>query len=165
MVVMVIIVLASGMVIVSMAPALSDARLRSGSRMVVSVLNYARSYAAAHQTQTRVVFDRAENGIMVEVLVRDQNLEEELRPLQTSVGKYRKLPTGLTLGAVRKPGTDEEEDYIGFTQTGQAEGASVAITDSRGRQRRIIVDGITGRCVVESDEANANPQSETRYPE
>ena len=160
MVVMVIFVLMSTAVVVSMAPALSDARLRSGTRMIVSVLNYARSYAVAHQTETRVVFDRIENGIMVEAKMRDEKGEEGLVPLTTSVGKYRRLPRGLELAPVEKPGTDEEEDFIGFTQIGQSERAAVVITDSKGRLRRIIVDGITGRCMVESDEAN--PESEIR---
>jgi len=164
MVVMIIFVLMSAVVVVSMSPALSDARLRTGTRMIVSVLNYARSYAIAHQTETRVVFDRIENGIMVEARMKDEKGVESLVPLTTSVGKYRKLPNGLVLDPVEKPGTDEEEDFIGFTQVGQSERAAVVITDSKERQRRITVDGITGRCVVESDGANTNPKSETRNP-
>lgn len=163
MIVMVIIVLMSAAVVVSMSPALSDARLRSGSRMIVSALHYARSYAVAHQKPTRVIIDRAENGVVVEAMRSDEKGVEQLIPLTTSAGKHRTLPRGLEMSAVEKPGTDQEENFIGFLETGQAEQASVTITDVRGRQRRITVDGITGRCAMESD-GDANPQSAIRNP-
>ncbi len=159
MVVMVIFVLMSTVVVVSMAPALSDARLRSGARMIVSVVNYARSYAVAHQTETRVAFDRTETGIRVEARMKDEKGVESLVPLTTSVGKYRRLPRGLELAPVEKPGTDAEEDFISFNQVGQSERAAVVITDSKGRVRRITVDGVTGRCSID-----ANSKFEIRNP-
>lgn len=161
MVVMLIFVLMSAVVVVSMSPALSDARLRSGARMIVSMLNYARSYAVAHQTEARVVFDRTENGIVVETKALDERDEEQVVVLTTSAGKYHKLPGGLQIEPVEKTGSDEEQEYISFSRIGQAENASVTITDSKGRQRRITVDGITGRCVVESD---ADASSKTGIP-
>ena len=157
MVVMLIIVLMSTAVVIAMSPALSDARLRTGSRMIVSALNYARSFAVAHQALTRVVFDRATNTIRVETVTRDQNGEEQVTPLTTTVGRPRTLPKGLEISALEKPGIDEEQDFVGFTQTGQAEGATITITDIRGRQRRILIDGITGRCAIDE-----NPKPETR---
>lgn len=150
MVVMVIFVLMSTAVVMSMSPALSDARLRSGSRMIISVLNYARSYAVAHQTAARVSFDRAGNGIVVEAMMSDEKGEQTLTPLTSSVGKYRKLPSGLEIAPIEKSGTDEEEDFISFTQIGQSETAAVTIADSKGRQRRITVDAITGRCSIDA---------------
>ncbi len=157
---MVIFVLMSTAVVVAMSPALSDARLRSGSRMIVSVLNYARSFAIAHQTPTRVSLDRVENGFVVEAVMNDEKGEKRLTPLTTSAGKYKRLPAGLQIAEVRKLGTEEQEDFVGFLETGQAEHASVTITDAKGRQRRITVNGITGRCVIESDE-DADPKADT----
>ncbi len=163
MVVMLIFVLMSTAVVVSMAPALSDARLRSGARMVVSMINYSRSYAVAHRTEARMVFDRVESGIVVEAKELDEHNEETVLPLTTSAGKFRRLPNGLRIEPVEKPGTDEEEDFIVFSKIGETQSAAVTITDAKGRQRRITVDGVTGRCVVESVD-DAGPKSSKRNP-
>lgn len=165
MVVLVLVVLMSAVVVVSMSPALSDARLRSGSRIVVSMLKYARSYAVAHQTQARVAFDRQENGLVVEAVALDEKDEKVLTPVTTSVGRYRRLPNGVRIVAVDKPGTDEQEDYVGFTEAGKSETATVVIADAKDRQRRITVDAITGRCEIEPDLENAHPTSKTRNPQ
>ena len=165
MVVLVIVVLMSVVVVVSMSPALSDARLRSGSRLVVSMLKYARSYAVAHQTEARVAFDLQENGLVVEAAALDDKDEKVLTPVTTSVGRYRRLPNGLSIAAIEKPGTDEQESYIAFTEVGKSETATVVIRDTKERQRRITVDAITGRCEIEPDVGNAYPTSDTRTPQ
>ena len=61
----------STVVVVAMGPALAEARLRSGRRMALAALNYARSYAAARQTYTMVALDRERGAVGVRARVRD----------------------------------------------------------------------------------------------
>ena len=143
-----IMVVMSTLVVVSMGPALREARLRSGCRMIVSALNYARGYAVTRQTYTRVVVDEAGCGVSVEARVRDQNDEERLVPVTTPSGRYRRLPREVVVADVRKLGTDRDERFVGFSQLGQADNAVIRVVDVRGKQRVITVDAITGRCTV-----------------
>ncbi|HEY3415956.1 MAG TPA: prepilin-type N-terminal cleavage/methylation domain-containing protein, partial [Armatimonadota bacterium] len=76
MVVMAIIMIIGSVVSVSLAPALADARLRNASNMVISMLGYARSYAAAQQTETRVVIAETRDGLEMRALVKNENGEE-----------------------------------------------------------------------------------------
>ena len=152
MVTLVIVVVMSTLVVVSMDKALSEARLRTGCRMVVSAMIYARSSAVAHRTYTQVVFDRVNNAVSVQSLARDERGEERMTPLTTPSGRYRRLPRGVEIMRVTKPGTEEEENFVRFSDIGQAEDAVVAIQDAAGKNRTITVDAITGRCAIETGE-------------
>jgi len=150
MVTLVIIVVMSTLVVVAMDKALSEARLRSGCRMVLSAMIYARSSAVAHRTYTQVVLDRAENAVSVQSLARDERGDERMTPLTTPSGRYRRLPRGVEIVRVTKPGTEEEENFVRFSDIGQAEDAVVTIQDAAGKNRTITVDAITGRCAIET---------------
>jgi prepilin-type N-terminal cleavage/methylation domain-containing protein len=151
LVVLVVLVIMSTVVMVSMQPALDDARSRSGYRMVASAFNYARSYAITHRTQTRVTFDSDGTGIGVEALITDQNGEQDMMPLTTQSGRHRGLPAGLTVERVEKPGVPEEERYVAFSQLGQAEEAVIMLLDARGKGKAIVVDPVTGHCRIEAE--------------
>jgi prepilin-type N-terminal cleavage/methylation domain-containing protein len=148
MVVMVIIALMSGLVVVSMGPALRDARLRTGCRIVASAMVYARSYAVTHRTNARVMLDKPTGAVWVLAQVTDERGETSLRPVLTQPGRRHKLPQGVKIANVRKPGIDEEEDFVSFTQLGQSEDAAILIEGPTGKERIVTVDSITGRCAV-----------------
>ena len=143
-----IMVVMGTIVVVSMGPALGEARLRSGCRMILSALTYARGYAVTRQTDTRVVLDKTGNGVCVEARVRDRNNVERLAPVTTPSGRYRRLPRGVAIVDVRGPEIDRDDSFVGFSQLGQADGAVITVVDARGKTRAITVDGITGRCSV-----------------
>jgi type II secretion system protein H len=151
MVVLVIMALMSGLVAVSMAPALRDAKLRTGCRIIASALVYARSYAVTHRTNTRVVLDKPTGAVWVLAQATDERGETTLRSILTQPGRRHKLPEGVKIAAVRKPGVDEEEDFVSFTQLGQSEDAVVTVGGANDRSRTVVVDAVTGRCTVESD--------------
>ena len=151
MVTLVIIALTSAVVVVSMGPTLRDAEMRSGCRMVISAMNYARSYAVTRQTYTRVALDKGRGILCVYRRVRLPSGEEGMLPITTPSGRSRRLPEGLTIVEILKPGVPEEETYVTFTELGRSEDAIVTLADSRGRERRITVDSITGRCAIETD--------------
>ena len=150
MVTLVIIVVMSTLVVVAMDKELSEARLRSGCRMVVSAMIYARSSAVAHRTYTQVVFDKASNAVSVELLARDERGDQRMMPLTTPSGRYRRLPRGIEIARVTKPEAEQEENYVRFSELGQAEDAVVTIQDATGKKRMITVDATTGRCAIKT---------------
>jgi len=150
MVVLIVMVVMSSVVVVSMGPVLGESRLRSGCRMIASALNYARSYAITNRAYTRVLFDRAKKGVCVEAYVADRTGEGRMRPVTTPSGRFRRLPRGIEVAYVWKPGIDEEERQISFTQLGRSEDAVITVVDERGRERAINVDAITGRCAIKA---------------
>ena len=147
-VVLAIMVVMSTLVAISMGPALGEARLRSGCRMIVSALKYARGYAVTRQTYTRVVLDEAGGGVSVEALVRDRNDAQSLVPVTTPSGRYRRLPRDVAVVDVQKLGAERDEFFVGFSQLGRADSVTITVADRRGKRRVITVDGITGRCSV-----------------
>lgn len=143
-----VMILVCSFVVVAMAPALRDARLRSGCRTVASALIYARSYAITHRTETRVLLDKSEGAVSVVCRATDERGEETLRPILTQPGRRHTLPNGVKILSVRKTGVQEDEDYVCFTQFGQSEEAVISIEGAGQKERRVTVDPITGRCAV-----------------
>ena len=153
MVVLTIVVLLAGTVVVSMTPALTDARLRAAGRMVIAAFHYARSYAVIHRADTWVTFEMDKNGLGVRTRDRDAETGEvldEMIALTTTAGRYRRLPEGIAIVAVDKPDAPGSEPTVQFNQFGAAQQAQVTLDDGHGRQRIITLDAITGRCVVEN---------------
>ncbi|MHB9023283.1 MAG: prepilin-type N-terminal cleavage/methylation domain-containing protein [Armatimonadota bacterium] len=151
MVVLAIMVVMSGMVAVSLAPAMADARMRNACSMVISMMGYARSYAAARQTETRVVIAETRDGLEVRVREANEEGDEELAQVLTPSGRYRSLPDGISVESVWKPSAEEEQLFCGFTPLGQTDEATITLVDKEGRRRLIHLDPITGRCKVEID--------------
>jgi len=167
MVVMVIMMLVAGIVLVTMQPAIRDARMRSGCRMIASALNYARSNAVSTNTVTRVVFEQPKNALgqnaqqqsfEVDVPTNDgltiaKGLSkigegQQLVALTTPAGRPRSLPEGVAITRIIKSGGAENEDWIDFTNLGQADQTLIELTDKSGQHRYIYLDPITGRCRI-----------------
>jgi len=163
----------SGVVVASMWPALSEARLRSGASMTLGALRYARSYAVTHRTRAAVEFDTRNQGVSVLIPETDDNGDESWRVLTTPAGRYRALPDGVFIAQIERPQTaqiavappataDDERETVTFSALGQAEGVRVILEDERkirpevehGIRRTIQVDAITGRCELVDEQAD-----------
>lgn len=151
----------SGVVLASMWPALSDARLRSSASIILGALRYARSYAVTHRTRAAVEFDTRAQGVSVLILETEENGEESWRMLTTPAGRYRALPDGVFIADIERSETeqnaaapaagDDGRETVTFTVLGQAEDARVILEDERGNRRIVQVDAITGRCELVDD--------------
>jgi Tfp pilus assembly protein FimT len=149
MVVMIVMALMSGLVVVSMGPALRESRLRSGCRIVAATLNYARSYAATQRTNTSVYFDKEKNGLGVQAQRADSRGSQEMVEVTTPSGSFRRLPQGVQITKVAKPGVSQEEDWVEFDDLGRSEAAVITIEYTNGKSRNVVVDAVTGRCAIE----------------
>ncbi len=156
MVTLVIMVLFTGVVAVSLGPALEDARLGGGARMVLAALRCARDYAVAHRTDAAVHLGDAAGGVGVYIREVDEDGAESWRPLTTPAGRSRPLPAGVEVAEVTDPATAEDAEHdpgVTFTALGRGEDVRITLRDARGRARVIVVDGLTGQCeVVRADE-------------
>lgn len=158
LVVLVILVLLSGLVMVAMGPSLEDGRLRSAARICLARLRYARSYAVSHRTSTAVLLDSTRHGILVMVEEPAQGTSDlpVWRALTTPAGRFVTFPEEVTVVAEATGTTDtvstapvEMSDLtdaqITFTLDGQAStGAQFLLTNTRGHQRLLVVDALTG---------------------
>lgn len=149
MVVLAILVIISGVAVISIGPALRDAKVRSACRIVASTINYARSRAVTTNSAVRVVFDSASVGVCVPV---EDSSVNEWRMLTTSAGKRHSLPEGVEIAGVAKTASVENGEWIEFSGSGEADGASIEVSDAAGTSKFVIVDSITGRCRVEATE-------------
>ncbi len=158
LVVLVIMGVLSGVVVASMVPALAQARLHTGARMVIAALRYARSHAIAQRTDARVLLIRANRQVAVEVPETAETIVPDevaaWRPLTTPAGRLRTLPMGITFAAVERPDGAEpvEEPTVRFTPLGQGETVRIVLEDAKGRQQAVVVDAVTGRCALAEDE-------------
>lgn len=138
------------MVVVAMGPALAEARLRSGRRMALAALNYARSYAAARQTYTMVALDRERGAVGVRARVRDIEGNERMAAVTTPSGGTRRLPRAVQLLRIEKPMAQEQEDFVVFTPLGQSDEAVIVLGANSGATRTVAVEALTGRYAVSS---------------
>jgi type II secretion system protein H len=160
LVVIFIMVIMSGVVMASLWPALSEARLRSSASMTISALRYARSYAVTHRTEATVQFDTERQGLSVLIQETGEEGEESWRVITSQAGQFRALPGGIEIAEVNRAETTnsstdesaETEDTVTFSALGQAEDIRITLSDERGNRRIIAVDAITGRCELTSDE-------------
>jgi type II secretion system protein H len=143
LVVLAVMAIISGAVIIAMGPALRDARLRTGCRTIMAALNYARSHAVTERTDTRVIFANDGNGVHVEEITADDRGEDVIRPVTTPAGRFHRLPDNVTMLVVKNSSVNE--NWIRFTELGQAENALIRIDDNYGRTWTVVVDAITGR--------------------
>jgi hypothetical protein len=164
MVVCVLLVLLTGAVTVSLVPALRDARLRSGTRIVLATLRAARDYAVAHATQARVRIGDDRRVVCIEVpdtSGTDASSTDAAtwRTLGTAAGHPRTLPEGVSIldavGAdlVSGTGTAATESGAGelavtFTVLGQGQDTRITLADAQDRRMMVVVEGITGACQV-----------------
>ncbi len=153
-----IIVIMSGVAVVAMGPALRDARLRSGCRIVAARLNYARSYAVATNLTARVVFD-SDHTVEMQVVATDSSGNETAVSMTTVGAKRQSLPDGVHITTVWKSGDVMDQNWVDFADSGQAEQALIEITDRDGQKMYVTVDPITGRGAVKTyDEVRRDSQ-------
>lgn len=146
-----IIVIVSGVAMVSLTGGVADAKMRSGCRMVASSLNYARSFAVSSGKKTRVVFEDGRR-IVVETSTPDSATgEEQFTVLTTGAGKSHILPDGLGVTRLVKKSGTQDENWVEFDKSGQSEPCVVEMTGNDMKKRYVVVDPITGRCRIETD--------------
>lgn len=147
MVVLVIIVIMSSIAVLSMQPALRDAKMRSACRMVASSLNYARSRAVATNNQIRVVFGQ-DQSVELQESEKDDSGNQQWDLVTTSAGGRYYLPESIEVSRVSKSDNVEDENWLEFSGMGQAEDARIEMTDDKDLKKYIDVDSITGRCRI-----------------
>lgn len=178
MVALVIMVLLSSLVMVAIGPALADARLRTGVRVVLAQLQYARSYAVTKHTETAVLFDKQSRGtsVVTHTLNTDStdgttsttstDSTDNWQTVATQEGAFRALPAGMVITDITRAATaaagdtpdtatatnNDETERVTFTALGQGEDVSITLQDAQGKQRIIVVDAMTGRCEVTSEQ-------------
>ena len=157
LVVLVIVVIMSGLAALSMGPALADARMRAGCRMVASAINYARSHAASSNTTTRVVF---EDDHSVEVAVvadsttatQDTNADQQMTVLTTAGGKHQTFPDGVRITGIAKAGNVVDENWLEFSKLGETDKTLIELSDAHDQKKYVALDPITGRCKIRNYE-------------
>ena len=160
MVALVIVVVMSGIAALAMGPALRDARMRAGCRMVASAINYARSHAASANTTTRVVFEddhSVEVGVMSDAsdtsgTSDDTNGDQQLTVLTTAAGKHQTLPDGVHITSISKAGNVVDDNWLEFSKLGETDKALIELSDRDGQKKYVSLDPITGRCRIRSYE-------------
>lgn len=139
----------SGTVLVAMWPALEEARLCTGTRLVIAALRYARDCAVTQQMTTEVVFDTDRRGVSVQRQVQDDAGQQTWQTITTQAGRFRTLPEGISFQQVSSQGSADEQNQqitVDFTPLGQAQETTITLHDVKGHQRTIHVDPVTGRC-------------------
>ena len=154
LVVLVIMMMMTGIVAVSLRPALEEARLRSAARMVIASLRYARSYAISHRTMTAAVVDLDRPGLLVQARENELEGEEDWHEITTPAGRFRSLPAGIDIVYVSGTGVEQDrgEATVTFSPLGNSDSASFVLQDPGGRERTIQVDGVTGRCSLADED-------------
>jgi len=151
-----ILVLMSAVAAVAFLPVLQEARLRASARIVISALQYARSYAVAHRVATAVQCDVDARTVAV---VRRETAEdgdmtdtERWQPVTTPAGRPRMLPEGITFGDITyNTDTGQSSATATFTPLGQADDGRIVLLGAREQRRVVAIDGITGQCDIVSD--------------
>jgi len=143
----------TGIVAVSLRPALEEARLRSGARMVIASLRYARSYAISHHTRAATVVDLDRPGLSVQA--RENELDsDDWHEVTTPTGRFHSLPAGIEI--VYVSGIEAEQDKgeatVTFSPLGNSDSASFVLQDPGGGERTVQVDGVTGRCSLADED-------------
>ncbi len=137
-VVLVIIAITAGLLVPNIGVWLSNYRLRSATRDIVSTMRTAQMKAVSNNIPYRVNLDDAEIGLNAYVL--------QYRPSQGSWvgdGAIQTLPTGISIGANTFPGK-----HAGFNPNSTASGGSVTLMSAK-ETRTITLAPATGRIRIE----------------
>lgn len=155
LVTLVIMVIMTGVVATAIAPALEDAHLRAGTRMVISQLRYARSYAVSHHTQAMVRFTSEPSRVSVQALEQGDDGEQTWDAVTTPAGRLRKLPTGVTFTVAGEGEVvdTKDEPTVTFSMLGQTEESmTITLHGANGRQRIIRLDALSGQTTLAEDQ-------------
>ena len=162
MVVVTVIGVLSALAVTSFHGSLGKTRLDESAQGLFITVRYARQYAVMHQRDCRVVFvtdavgsDRP--GYRLEVVSDDPESGSAFRVLRTGAAKPVSLPSGVSFSRVLiegiEPGTDS---VVTFRPTGEADAASIQLTDDR-RTWSVLIDPGTGRVELADRAVNQTP--------
>jgi type II secretion system protein H len=175
LVVLTILVIMAAIVAPSFTRQYHVAKLNSGARAVVALMQYARSQAVVEGTTYRLNVDQQNQRLWVTYYDATADQEEpEFVPDESVLGGSRRLPEEvnireLALGdealaqlsdeameAIRSQQgqlNDEGTPYIVFTPQGTTDGARVLLENGEGDRLAVTLDAITGRTeIVEVEE-------------
>lgn len=163
MVVMVIMTLLAGLAVPNFARSLESERLRLGGRMVIGMMELARSRAIAGHVHTRLVLDRQEGRVSLESLSQptsgSQSGSSTLSAEQSvatweemtdNLAQARALPNGVTVASVTKAEQsvgntmaaveteDADQDTVLFRPDGTSESVLVTLDGAREDDRLVI---------------------------
>lgn len=178
---MVLIAVLAGMAMPSFMSGMREERLRSGCRNLVSACRVARSRAVTRARPVRVMVDAHKHVYSLAEFVdpdeeaerRGQQLESgggsvtkeptrEWIPVQSHMGRERRLPTGITFSYVGgRPDQEDDErrsareeelgstrdlgtDWVEFYPDGTAEDTYMELTNTADNALWVHVDPITG---------------------
>ena len=147
LVVLVILVMMSGIAMISIGPGIRDAKMRTGYRLIVSALSYARSNSVTKGITTRVVFS-AKNAVYVE-----EAIDDDYKMLSTSSGRIRSMPDGIKVASVVK-NNGSDDRWVEFDSLGQSSSSVIKVVNDYGTEGYVTVDGLTGLCKVKTEEEN-----------
>lgn len=137
----------------AVAPSLKNylftTRLRTATKQIVSLVNYARSLSISQKVKYRVNFDLDSERCWLSKAEQDLSGKERYVRLSNSWGRTHTLPEGIDIYLIRTPRSrinkDSGTDYIVFKPNGSSEDSAIYIKNSKGNVRTLIVDGFTGR--------------------
>ena len=100
LVVLAIMVVMSAVVLTAIGPALAEARVRAGARLIVAQLRYARSLAITSRTETAVSYDSTRGGLSVLTQSADADGNISWQSDTTQAGRFRTLPDEVTVADI-----------------------------------------------------------------
>lgn len=143
MVVMVIMTLLASLAVPSFVGSLREERLRTGGRIVVSLVQLARSRAIGEAVYTRVDFDRERNTITLSRLADPRATRAEWVEMNDTLGRPRTMPTGISIryvGTEQATGMRQALDAIECRPDGSADAAYIVLQGYENELLVIAVD-------------------------
>jgi type II secretory pathway pseudopilin PulG len=131
---MVIIAIGALLMAPNIGPMLTNYRLRTASRDIVSTMRTAQMKAVSTNMEYRVSFDL---NAQTYILQRNTGGWQ-------SEGVTQSLPTGIQISAIFFPGNNAQ-----FNTNSTASTGSLTLRNSKGRTTRITVTASTGRIKIE----------------
>jgi type II secretory pathway pseudopilin PulG len=167
--VVVIIMIASGLAIPRMVRSYKGAKLRSSMRTVVMTSRYARGVAVLKQKHMAILFDQAKNSLEVvsvsSALGRDERSQfldqraagpggapGEPPPFQVSSELVRPLADGIKIAEVKVGSKEQEYDgiyWVNFYPNGMCDRFWIRLTDEERKSATATIDPLSGAPKVE----------------
>jgi Tfp pilus assembly protein FimT len=138
-VVFVIIAIGALLLVPNIGAWMSNYRLRSAARDIVSTMRTAQMKAVSHNIQYRVNLDDAEIGAPNSYI-----LQRNSGGLWVNDGGLQTLPAGITVNIDQLPA-----GRALFNPNSTSTSGSVTLQNTRGTQRRITITPATGRVRIE----------------
>ena len=150
LVTLVIIAVLATMVVPRFSGAAASGRLRESARRLLVTARYARDFAATHRCEVRLIINTEENTYSLEYQPDPEHQPGDFQPVPQKLGRTEQLDSKLQFGDFRIAARDQEadffeqQDYVTFSPTGQADAAVIQLTNSR-RTYSVLVAPASGR--------------------